>query len=88
MGNLVRKIGRLLVVLFLVTTLVGSIAAPTFAKPRGGRNDKLLEKDTSKSYVLPYAIVVLGVALGVIIVARPSTRFDQPKRHVEEDEED
>ena len=38
-----------------------------------------------KSYVLPYAIVVLGVALGMIIVLRPVKRADEPKRDVKED---
>ena len=55
---------------------------------RKGVNDKLLEVDTSKSYALPYALVVLGVALGLLIVARPSTRADEPKRRLEEDEEE
>jgi hypothetical protein len=54
---------------------------------RKGLNDKILEKDTSKSYALPYGLVVLGVALGVMIVARPSTRAEEVKRRVDEDEE-
>ena len=33
-----------------------------------------------KSYVLPYAIVVMGVALGLIVVCRPVKRADEPRR--------
>jgi hypothetical protein len=33
-----------------------------------------------KSYVLPYAVVALGVALGMILVLRPVKRDDEPKR--------
>ena len=39
-----------------------------------------------KSYVFPYAIVVLGVALGMILVLRPTKRLDEPKRSVKEEQ--
>lgn len=56
------------------------VAPPTAeAKRRTGVNDAILEEDHSKSYTLPYALVVLGVALGVLIVARPGTRADAPR---------
>ncbi len=38
-----------------------------------------------KSYVLPYALTILGVALGMIVVLRPVKRADEPKRNVKED---
>jgi len=34
----------------------------------------------TKSYVFPYAIVVLGVALGLIVVLRPVKRDNEPKQ--------
>jgi hypothetical protein len=58
------------------------------AKRRTGVNDKLLEEDTSKSYALPYALVILGVTLGVLIVARPGVRFDSPRQKINDEEED
>jgi hypothetical protein len=31
------------------------------------------------SYVLPYALVILGIALGLLVVCRPSHRRDRAK---------
>lgn len=81
-----RGIGRLTTIFVLAMAIQAGSPSGALAQ-RKGVNDKIMEEDTSKSYVLPYAIVVLGVALGVIIVARPSTRFDQPKRRLDEDDE-
>lgn len=36
-----------------------------------------------KSYAMPYAFVVLGIVLGVLIVSRPSNRDDQPKMPID-----
>ena len=82
-----RRTRRLLAVLFVAISLAPALPSTALAQ-RPGRNDKILEVDTSKSYVLPYALVVLGVALGLMIVARPSTRADSPKRRVDEEDED
>jgi len=83
-----RKWCRLVLVLFVACTFSALATDAAFAKPRKGLNDKLLEEDTSKSYVLPYAVVVLGVALGVMIVARPSTRAETVKRVINEEEDE
>jgi hypothetical protein len=40
-----------------------------------------------KDYIMPYAVVVLGIALGVIVVSRPSNRANEPKLPVEGKEE-
>ena len=87
MFSVSRKWCRWIVLLLAACTFSAVAADPAFAKPRKGLNDKLLEKDTSKSYALPYGLVILGVALGVMIVARPSTRADQVKRVINEDDE-
>ncbi len=78
-------IGRWLLLPLIALVLVASSPSLALAQ-RKGLNDKLLEEDTSKSYALPYALVVLGVALGVMIIERPSTRADEPKRRTEENE--
>ena len=82
-----RKIILGVATAFVMLAIV-SISPNAALAQRKGVNDKLLEVDTSKSYALPYVLVVLGVALGVMIVARPGTRADEPKRRVEEDEEE
>lgn len=58
------------------------------AKKRTGVNDAILEEDHSKSYTLPYGLVILGVVLGVLIIARPGTRLDAPRQKVGDEEED
>jgi hypothetical protein len=77
--------------LMLAIVLAGSLLTlpgTALAKPKGGLNDKILEEDTSKSYTLPYALVVLGIALGVMIVARPGTRLEEAKlRAIDDDDE-
>jgi hypothetical protein len=83
-----RRWCRWVLVLFVACTLSAMSGDAAYAKPRKGLNDKILEQDTSKSYVLPYAVVILGVALGVMIVARPSTRAETVKRVIDDEEND
>ena len=82
-----RKIGRLTLLLVLGVTLFTATADTAFARKKV-KNEDALTKSTGKSYLLPYSLVVLGVALGVIIVARPTFRADQPKRVIDETEEE
>lgn len=87
MVHTLQKITAWLLAVVLAIVLVSSSPEAAFAQ-RPGVNDKLMEEDTSKSYALPYALVVLGVALGIIIVARPSVRADQARRKVDEEDDE
>lgn len=75
----------------LISCLAGSLGllAPSGAlAQRKGKNDHLMEEDTSKSYVLPYALVTLGIVLGLLMVARPGTREDKVKVRAADEDED
>ncbi len=71
---------------FLIVSLCGvfgmSMADMAWAKER---KEKITEKPV-KSYVFPYAITILGVALGLILVLRPVKRADEPKRDVKQEQ--
>ena len=71
---------------FFALLIFSQLSLVAWARPKA--NDKLIEQDRGKSYALPYALVVLGVALGVMLVARPGTRGDQAKRKIEEEDDD
>ncbi len=62
----------------LLLTLVA--LTPDLAEAKGKKEPPPPPK---KEYVLPYAAVVLGVALGVISVCRGGTRADQAKLPVD-----
>jgi TRAP-type C4-dicarboxylate transport system permease small subunit len=70
-------------------TLVGLIAAAHFAVLTGVAwakpHKEAAAEVQSKSYVLPYAVVVLGIGLGVIVVLRPVKRDDEPKQQIKPD---
>jgi hypothetical protein len=75
----------------LILCLAGSLGllAPTDAlAQRKGKNDHLLEEEAGKSYVLPYALVTLGIVLGLLMVARPGTREDKVKVRAADEDED
>jgi hypothetical protein len=66
-----------------IVGLQGLVTTDTaWAKPK----KEPVQEKAQKSYVLPYAIVVLGVALGMILVLRPVRRENEPKRNVREDQ--
>ncbi len=70
---------------FLMVLLAGGHWAATtdlaWAKPHKEPNAEKPEK----SYVMPYGVVVLGIALGMILVLRPVKRDNEPKRIVKEE---
>jgi hypothetical protein len=69
---------------WLVAALVVSLsmASPVLAAPK--KIDK--ESAPTKSYVLPYLIVMALVGVGIMTVCRPSRRKDKPYERREEDE--
>lgn len=88
MASFANKVLRSLAIVSVAVALMVVFPTSVTAKGKGGVNDAIMEEDASKSYALPYALVVLGVALGVMIIARPGTRSDEPKKRTDEDEED
>ena len=50
------------------------------------KGGKVAEEVVEKSYMLPYAIVILCCVLGLMMVCRPSGRLDEPSHKQEEDE--
>jgi hypothetical protein len=70
----------------LIVSLAGVVGISTadmaWAKPS---KEKAPEKAV-KSYVFPYAIVILGVALGMILVLRPVKRADEPKQKAKDEQ--
>lgn len=89
MVQFIRQRLRVFSVALLAAILCLAPMSPAMAGPKKSKNSELLEVDTRKSYTLPYALVVLGVTLGVILVARPTMRTDQvKKRKGDEEDED
>ena len=79
-----RRCFRRAILIACLAALQGiSTADIAWAKPK---KEKPVEK-AEKSYVLPYAIVVLGVALGMILVLRPVKRENEPKRSAKEEQQ-
>lgn len=84
-----RAVLHRLVRLIAIAVCISCVAPPSaMAQKRPGMNDAILEEDTSKSYALPYGLVILGVTLGVLIIARPGTRADAPRQKVHDESED
>jgi hypothetical protein len=72
-----RTVGRSLALLLLSACAWLATPEGAWAKP-----PKVAEPPATKSYSLPYGLVILGVALGVIVVTRPSNRLNEPKQPV------
>ena len=56
---------------------------PAWAKAK----KKEVEEVETKSYVLPYLIVITMVSVGVMTVCRPSRRLDKAEEKVKKEEE-
>jgi hypothetical protein len=85
MASTIRKF---CVLLLMVALQFLPLATTVYARKKVD-NSAAITEEAGKSYAMPYALVVLGVALGVMMVARPSTRDDGPKRRkIDEEEED
>ena len=70
-------------IICLATILVWSVCGLALAKgPKKPAEPEVEEK----SYVLGYAIVLLPIALGLMMVCRPGRRSDTAKRPVQEEE--
>jgi hypothetical protein len=87
---MLAKLIHLLRLVVVALCACAPLAGPQVAEARRqtGINDAILEKDSSKSYVLPYAIVILGVTLGMLMIARPATRLDAPRQKIGDEDED
>jgi hypothetical protein len=71
----VRRAARIVVVAFLITCV--ALATPAFAAKK-----KKEEAAPTKSYVMPYMIVLMLVSVGLMTVCRPGSR----KNPVEENQ--
>ncbi len=69
---------------WLIVALVLSLAAvsPASAAPK----KKAEEVAATKSYVVPYMVVLALVGLGLMSVCRPSKRKDKPDERKEEED--
>jgi len=72
-GNLLRR-GWLLAVVWACWL---GWAAPALAKR--STEDAAPAKSTVTPWVLPYALVILGIALGMLVICRSSRRSDRAK---------
>ena len=80
---------RLIHTITISMVLVGSLLLCTssaWARNKN-RNDGILKKDEGKSYVAPYSIVLAGIAVGIIVVVKPSFRQAQAKKQLLEEEQ-
>jgi hypothetical protein len=77
MRNLAARWGALALCLALTT------AAPAWGKP-----PKEKEPEAEKSYVMPYFLVILSTAFGVMVVCRPGKRLDKERLPVRDESEE
>jgi hypothetical protein len=61
----------------MITLAVWAQAAAVFAQGKGKNQPAAASGE--KSYVLPYVIVVLCIALGLLVVCRSGGRSNEPK---------
>jgi hypothetical protein len=77
-----RKLARSLVVAALVIAV--TLATPSAALAQ--KKKKKEEAPPTKSYVLPYFIVLMLTAVGLMTVCRPSSRKDRVDEKKKEEE--
>ncbi len=79
-----RRVGRLTRWLMLLAALW--LAASSTAMAQGNKKD---EGGPTKSYVLSYFIVMVGVGIGLAAVLRVSKRLEKPpQKHVDDDDDE
>jgi hypothetical protein len=69
--------------LILAASLVATSPSLAFAAPK----KKEVEAAPTKSYTVPYMIVLAMLGIGLMTVCRPSSRHDKPPEKIKEDEE-
>jgi hypothetical protein len=74
MAILHRLLASIRILLLVLAAWAGQVAIAV-AETRPGAD----QPDTGKSYVMPYAIVLLAIALGLIVVCRSSNRSSESK---------
>jgi hypothetical protein len=75
-----RIVKKLIISLCIVTVLGLSTAGPVMAKKKKSRRDPDPATVSKESWVLSYAIVGLGVGLGLAGLCRPGRRSKEVKR--------
>ncbi|HEV3137168.1 MAG TPA: hypothetical protein VGZ26_04675 [Pirellulales bacterium] len=67
-----------------LTVYFGLLGSPALAAAKR----KVVEEAETKSYTMPYLIVVMMIGLGLMAVCRPSRRTDKPDDQFKKEEED
>jgi hypothetical protein len=85
MNALIKNTARRLAVWLLVmTTVVLFTASPAWAKPKKQEQ----AAPPSKSYVVPYMLVLAMIGVGLMAVCRPANRLEKPDDRMQKEEED
>ena len=61
-----------------------SLGSPALAAAK----KKVVEEAETKSYTMPYLIVVMLIGIGLMAVCRPSSRADKPDETFKKEEEE
>jgi hypothetical protein len=61
-----------------------SLGSPAIAAAK----KKVVEEAETKSYTVPYLIVIMLIGVGLMAICRPSRRADKPNEKVKQDEEE
>ena len=61
-----------------------SLGSPALAAPK----KKVVEEAETKSYTMPYLIVIILIGVGLMAICRPSRRADKPDEKFKKDEEE
>lgn len=75
---------RLVLMLLVATTMVLFTASPAWAKPK----KQEAAAAPTKSYVVPYMVVLAMIGVGLMTVCRPASRLEKPDDRVQKDDED
>jgi hypothetical protein len=79
-----RNTAQRLALLLLVTMTVALFTtSPAWAKPK--KQEK--EAPPSKSYVVPYMVVLAMIGVGLMAVCRPANRLEKPDDRMQKDED-
>ena len=71
-----------------IWTLLLCCAWLSLSQPAWAKKHEDAPPPPVKSYALPYALVILSLAFGLLVVCRPSHRQDTIKRKPTDEEED
>ena len=74
---------RVAVLLLVAMTVALFTTSPAWAKPK--KQEK--EAPPSKSYVVPYMVVLAMIGVGLMAVCRPANRLEKPDDRMQKEED-